>query len=870
MKKSSLLPLGLASVAGFIYLFTAAPFMLWLDSARFVAAIVTLGIANPPEPLYVLLAHPFIYLPFGSIIFRIQIFSALTASAALVFIYYLTLRILEDIVPADFFRSKKNKRTLILSATFSLLTMAFSYQFWSQAQNVENFILVTLIETIVLFLTFRSTTKKSVFINLSALALLLGLATGTNPIIVSVFPAVLWMMWKRRKYINLWKLAIWFVIGVLSIVAIHLYIPIRASADPFLNFWRATTLEGVWKASTGAGLNVYLPEIGRINGFTGSPEIFFKSAFHFIEFFFVKFMVIMTPFIVLGGIYLWKKSKYYFYSLISIVSTNFIFSGLYFSGNQESWFLLSDVVFVILAGLGFFWLNTGLLETLLPKIKLATKYSKLGVYFLILALIPLIFWWHILYRHNSVLTEDYIKNLYRPMGADKAILYGSSDIFDSISPLVYDVPGISVYNRKVVPITDNLLYILKWYRDNIAMHSNLKMPDDKGLKYDSALEYSKFVNDFFALNIATHKIFVTNPATRNNFLQAYRGQNLGPSLHIDETKFKLVPQGMLLEVVLKEASDEPILSNFDYQFRTPGAPKEKPTFLERTYQGELINVINEYAYSYQSLGDYFLNKGKAEDAFQFYQKAYELNSKNAEVISRFGNYYGSVGDHAKAIEFFEQALKIEPRNVSLLFNLAIAYENTGKTDKAISNYNKVLQLGKDNPQVVQLAQVRLNALNNATPSATLATGSATLQQQLTPPQLSNSGVYTNQAINIQFTTPKNFVLTEVKPNLVTLTNNLKQKDELAFTFYGRKISSGESLEDLTKNLPFTVDGQVLITQQVGIEGFEAVGKTYGGQSLTFLILMKREEQGVVVKIHPGDSTKSTEFNQVVQSIKPLK
>src|SRR6266851_3602686 len=48
-----ILVVGIALVCVAIYLYTSAPFMLWLDAPRFVAAIVTLGIALPAEHVYV-------------------------------------------------------------------------------------------------------------------------------------------------------------------------------------------------------------------------------------------------------------------------------------------------------------------------------------------------------------------------------------------------------------------------------------------------------------------------------------------------------------------------------------------------------------------------------------------------------------------------------------------------------------------------------------------------------------------------------------------------------------------------------------------------------------------------------------------------
>ena len=139
MKLLKIFYLPLAIIAFFLYLVTAAPFNLFLDAPRFVSAIVTLGVSNPPEPLYIILAKPFTYLPFGSYIFRIQLFSALTAALTLVFVYKLTLKLLKDTSSGVLLKSNDGALKQILAGIFALLSLAFSYQFWSQAQNIENF-----------------------------------------------------------------------------------------------------------------------------------------------------------------------------------------------------------------------------------------------------------------------------------------------------------------------------------------------------------------------------------------------------------------------------------------------------------------------------------------------------------------------------------------------------------------------------------------------------------------------------------------------------------------------------------------------------------------------------------------------------------
>ncbi len=869
MKTLKFAPYFLAGFAFFVYLITAAPFFLWLDAPRFVAAVVSMGVPNPPEPLYLMLAKPFSLLPIGSYIFRLQVFSSLLAAIALVIIYKITGKVIVETAGAQLVKSKQIARIVFLPGLFAMAMLAFSYQFWSQAQNVETFLLVVLIAVITLTLLITATNRKKFFVNFCIIAAVLGLATGTNPIIVSIVPTIIWVMWNKKRFVTPEGIFTWIAIGIIAIVLVHLYVPIRAAANPFLNYWRATDFAGVWSVSTGSGLNVFVPELGRINGFTGSPEIFFKSTWHFIETFFLTFTPIMVPFILLGGYYLWKKSKYHFTFWGLIIFTNWFFSGIYFSGNQESWFLLSDIAFVVMAGLGYYWLCSAPQEIVESFFKLSSKLNaalkNYNRYLILLLIIPFVVWFANLNRGQYTTTEDYIKNLYKPIGNEKAILFGSSDLFDSVSFYVHDVPGTSVYKPNVVPVTDNLYYIFQWYRDNLSStNPDLKMPDGSTLTYSSADEYSKFVGAFFKANMDKYKIYVSVPAMRNNFLQVYGGNPQQGSLQLGK-EFKLVPQGLLFQVVPANAQVATNLDNFNFKFSN-GFPKEKPYIMEQTYKTELTGIINEYAYAFEYMGDQSLNAQKADNAFKFYQQAYNLNPNNAEIISRLGNYYGNVGDHQKAAEFFEKALKIEPSNVGLIFNLAIAYENLGMIDKATASFNKVMQLSRNNPQVEKLAKQQLEALRGGTASASNAAAQTQLPEQLPP----GYTLYENKAMNIAFIYAKGYTVKE-QGGIVHLTNGLTGKDELTMDMSSQVVSEKDAIEKIADKMPFKIDGIALGTQKIVIPGFQAIGKTYGtGEHITFLLLMKQNTTGFVIKVYPGDSNKSKDFNQILSSIRTIK
>ncbi len=938
-----------------MYLFTAPPSMLWLDAARFVAAMTTLGVSNPPEPLYVLMGHLFTYLPFGSMIFRIQIFSAILAFGTLVAVYFLTVKTLLKIADKTTLKLKKNQHVVITSGLFAILTLGFSYQFWSQSQNIETFILVALMVVITNILLLEISNRKNFFTHLAFLSVFLGLGSGTNPVLGSVIPSILFILWKFRKFLDAKRFFILAALGAGAFIVIHLYIPWAASRDPFLNWGRATTLEGIIEVSTGAGLNVYVPELGRINGLTGSPAVFLSSMWRYIQMLWLNFTPIMLPFIFIGGLYLYLKNRYIFTILILNVLMNIFLSGLYLSGNQESWFLMSYVIYATFAGFSFYALMLDralLVDFVLQQSKIVdqlhdwvmvakknlenlnlkksqTKYLPWALFSVVF--IQAWFWWPILDRREWYLLEDYVSNLYKPLQSP-AILFGSADLFDSMSYYVYDVvgtcksgvknydlrltinesekkqnnaeiinpqslilnpdskqiatsPATSSNGKKclgadVVPVTDNILYMLQWYRENLKASVGLNMPDDTNLTYDNRAEYSKFINDFIAMNIDKNHVYIDQPALRNNFMSP--GDKL-PSLQIDPAKFKLVPYGMVYEVV-KVSSESAAISPqssenagsltadseadlttdsstidpsaFEFKFKTKGFPRKQPVMLEKVYNGELIGMINEYALSLESLGDYYMQANTPAKALEFYQQAYAFNPKNAEIISRLGNFYGATGDPQKAASFFKKAIVAEPENVGYKFNLAIAYLNLGQTSQSKKELNEIIKTGGATSPIVQQAKAYLSQLES------VESGKLNLPEGWKE--------YKNEDLNISFAHPDGYEITEGKDQ-ITLTNNLEGKDNLTLIFTTQQVKAGEDLVKLEEKSPFTMDGLLVNTQPVNLLGFQSQIKMYAnGPDLSFLLLLLRDNQGVVAKVSPGDSTKSEEFGGILQSIRLIK
>ena len=103
------------------------------------------------------------------------------------------------------------------------------------------------------------------------------------------------------------------------------------------------------------------------------------------------------------------------------------------------------------------------------------------------------------------------------------------------------------------------------------------------------------------------------------------------------------------------------------------------------------HISEQQAGAHYKIGVAYLNEAKAQQAFVEFQKAYELNPRDKEVLNAIGYIYLIYFDEtAKAVDFFEKATKVDPNFSDAFNNLGFAYEKMGRFDTAISFYKKAL------------------------------------------------------------------------------------------------------------------------------------------------------------------------------------
>jgi hypothetical protein len=257
------LPPGLVALSlGGTYLATLAPGLSWAnngaDGGDLVTAAATGGIPHPSGyPTYLLLARLFQFLPFGSIAYRTNLFSAVCTVLAAVLVYYLVIGLPYAPLRGNW-----------LAGLFSAYAFGLSPLVWSQAVISEVYGLHALFLVLTLYLLPLGVDPPPAWrTRLDRIrGLLFGLGLGNHLTLVFLLPLLLLIgviskdanrgskgsrksfLWRGWDF-N-WKSFAtrvgWLRIGLL----VYLTLPLRAISNPPINWGNPATLKNfMWLVS---------------------------------------------------------------------------------------------------------------------------------------------------------------------------------------------------------------------------------------------------------------------------------------------------------------------------------------------------------------------------------------------------------------------------------------------------------------------------------------------------------------------------------------------------------------------------------------------------------------------------------------------
>lgn len=238
-----------------LYVATMCRTVFWWDTGELAANAHVLGIPHRPGfPLYVLIGRVFSLSPFGDIFYRVNFLSAVSASAALGILAYVSYSLL-----ALLWRTTRWWETA-LPVSVALTAIAGTYTLWMQAARAEVYAPTLLMWAFMIAILWGAEVasrqgRPDTGRWLIAAGFVAGLGMGLhNATFAAGLPAafLFFVVLSRRSHITAgpWAAAVvLFLIGL----SVYLYLPIRAESNPPLNWgWTGSDRAPGWSGVVGA------------------------------------------------------------------------------------------------------------------------------------------------------------------------------------------------------------------------------------------------------------------------------------------------------------------------------------------------------------------------------------------------------------------------------------------------------------------------------------------------------------------------------------------------------------------------------------------------------------------------------------------
>jgi tetratricopeptide (TPR) repeat protein len=126
----------------------------------------------------------------------------------------------------------------------------------------------------------------------------------------------------------------------------------------------------------------------------------------------------------------------------------------------------------------------------------------------------------------------------------------------------------------------------------------------------------------------------------------------------------------------------------------------RDALLERAFQGydRAIQLDPKNAVAYRSRGVAYAGMGKLDSSIQDLDRAIRLAPKDAVTYGRRATDYMIMGNNVRAIQDYDQAIQLDPKNAVLYSGRGTAYASKGDPDRAIQDYDQAILLEPKNAE----------------------------------------------------------------------------------------------------------------------------------------------------------------------------
>lgn len=654
-------PILTALLVFLVYLKTLAPTVMFIDAGELSAVASTLGIAHPTGyPLFTLIGHLFVKLPISSSeVYNLNFMSGITVALG-VFVFYFLMSFM---LSSPSFPSKGESQLIMIAVSvFSSLVFAFSNTVWAQANSVEVYsIHVFFLTTLCLVFLKAITTKSGSYFLL--FSFLLGLSFSNHLTTILLAPACLTIFIAeiRNSGKNLAKLlggmAIFFILGF----SVYLYLPIRASSEPFFLWGNPYNLErfkwhitgkqfSVWIFSAKGSVPIFLTLIitaiiFSLIGLTRHAKL--NKNYHFIVFLIlsaVTFLALKTSneivvkqfdffteslwkeygtgMIILGLMGVYRLSmfnlNYYYFTLLAFFGCVF-YSVNYDIHDIASYFLLAYII-------GIIWLGFGVIliyERVKANLKKPVSQIAFSVGVVLLAMLTLGTNFSRNDESDEYSVEQYTMNVFRNIEPGGIIISSQWDFWLSASWYFQAVKKI----RPDIVVIDKELLRRSWYFTYLQRH----YPE---IYENSKHEIERFMAELYkfehGIPYDTKIIMKAFADVLTSFVERNPGRNIYTTWEIEQNKdeafapnYQRIPDGLLNRLVknddFKRMKGD--IKTYDFVF----TPTQEKDYYHET-------IMQTYAMTLSNSANFLWQLGRTADARKYAELALTAKPGTPQIL----------------------------------------------------------------------------------------------------------------------------------------------------------------------------------------------------------------------------------------------
>jgi hypothetical protein len=634
-----------------VYWTTLPPTVTGEDAGELIVAAYKLGIPHPPGyPSWCILAHPFTWLPIGSIGFRVALSSAVFAAGACSVLSLVTIKLTSNRI----------------AALMAGLVLAFSAEFWEQAIIPEVYALNVLfmsISVLLMVLWYESHRPKLLLI----FSFVVGLGAANHNTMQLLAPAfLLFVLSVDRQPLKRWKLYGGCIgIAASTLVLTYLYLPIRSLANPPVDWGNPETWDNFLAMVKREQFNFMFNQYDRSFG------LFIEQSKTLLGYVSGSFTPLGLLFLPLGLWILWKRNRHLtgFVAGLSIVlSLVFMVVLNYGSTKQDIW--INNVFFI-----PFFWfiaLCFGAAADIGMKKFARNTVEQYGIACMAFVLVAFLAFSHYstVDKSDYHFAEDYGRNILNQLD-ENALYIPTAD--HATFPLMYlqTVEGL----RPDVHIGNKYGYIDAELYEGID--DEIKSTFRPRIPTQSQEDYIE--------------TWLVDTVDRPIYFTTKRSFNELPGVQV-------VNDGLVYKVV---KGDETLPDRWAaYQWHTLD-PKDT----QGEFTAEL--VLSDYYFAH---GRDQLASGNREAGIEDFEASLAITGPTKEGLNNLGSASAEHGAYEEAARYFEEAVAIDPEYLMPARNLMQVYMALGRHKDAVELGDDLIQLDVADASIVMYSADALKEL----------------------------------------------------------------------------------------------------------------------------------------------------------------